>query len=79
MAVERRPIQPQIVSQRIERSALREQMLYGAHISVVGAPLEQRNSILIGECRGAAFAEELKDEIRAPFGYFFQECHIRAL
>src|SRR5690242_8640571 len=66
MPVKSCPIQAEVFTQRGERFAPEKQILDGANITVICAPLDQRNAVLIYRVGAMTFFEVLEHQIRAP-------------
>src|SRR5262249_10249942 len=65
-AVKRGAAEIEVLAQRDKRFAARQQESDRAHVSVVGAPLDERHSTLIHGSRRMALRQVVKDEIRSP-------------
>src|SRR5271165_185105 len=65
----------QIVAERLQACALLEQELHGADVAIIGTPLEQGDTVLVGGICGMAIRKVFEDQIRAAIANLFRYRH----
>src|SRR5579859_3933380 len=75
MSVETSSNETDVFSQRSQRFAIGEQEFYCAHIPVIRAPLDQRNSACIRGVSSMAFSKVFEYQVRAAVYDFFKHTH----
>jgi hypothetical protein len=72
MAVVGSVVEAEVIAKRIQRAAMREKEPDGANVSIVGAMLNEGDSVLVLVVGGHSARDEVEDQIRAAVSQFAQ-------